>query len=71
MTIGIGGSTASVELEKIKDMTQDVQPIKQDEYQTRIKKAVQLMRDGQIKALYLNAGTNLYYFTDGWRFIIR
>ena len=63
MTIGIGGSTASVELEKIKDMTQNIQPIKQDEYRARIKKVVQLMRDQQIKALYLNAGTNLYYFT--------
>ncbi len=63
MTIGIGGSTAALELEKIKNMTNDVQEIQLNEYLARIKKVVQLMNDNSIKAIYLNAGTNLYYFT--------
>lgn len=63
MTIGIGGSTAEIELAKIENMTHDVVPIRLEEYQDRIQKAVRLMNEGGIKALYLNAGTNLYYFT--------
>ncbi len=60
---GIGGSTAEQELAKLTDMTADVNFISLDEYQARIRKAQQLMREHHIKALYLNAGTNLYYFT--------
>ncbi|WP_163409857.1 M24 family metallopeptidase [Flavobacterium ajazii] len=63
MTKGIGGSSAEIELEKIENRTQDVQPIQLEEYQERIKKAVSLMKKLSVKALYLNAGTNLYYFT--------
>ncbi len=63
MTIGIGGSTAAVELEKIENMTLDVKPIQSEEYLNRIKKAVAIMKDIKVKATYVNAGTNLYYFT--------
>ncbi|HEX9151980.1 MAG TPA: Xaa-Pro peptidase family protein [Flavobacterium sp.] len=63
MTIGIGGSTVAIELEKIENRTHDVQPIALAEYLERIKKAVQLMKTLTVKAVYLNAGTNLYYFT--------
>ena len=63
MTIGIGGSTAAIELEKIQNRTQDVQPIQLEEYLERIKKATGLMKELSVQALYLNAGTNLYYFT--------
>ncbi|HEY1194218.1 Xaa-Pro peptidase family protein [Flavobacterium sp.] len=63
MTKGIGGSSAAIELEKIENRTQGVQPIQLEEYQERIQKAVQLMKSLSVKALYLNAGTNLYYFT--------
>lgn len=63
MTIGVGGSNATIELEKIENRTQNVQPIQLEEYQERIKKAVQLMKALSVKAVYLNAGTNLYYFT--------
>ena len=63
MTIGIGGSTATIELEKIENRTQDVQPILLQEYLERIQKAAQLMKKFSVKAIYLNAGTNLYYFT--------
>ncbi|RED23277.1 Xaa-Pro dipeptidase [Flavobacterium cutihirudinis] len=63
MTKGIGGSNAIAELEKIENRTQGVQAIPLEEYQERIKKAVELMKTLSVKALYLNAGTNLYYFT--------
>ena len=63
MTIGVGGSTANIELDKIQDMTANVQPIALAEYKQRIQKAVILMKEQNCKAIYLNAGTNLYYFT--------
>lgn len=63
MTIGVGGSTASIELDKIQNMTLDVQPIALGEYQLRIKKATALLKKQDFKAIYVNAGTNLYYFT--------
>lgn len=62
-TIGVGGSTAAIELDKISDMTQNVQPIQIDEYLSRIEKATHLMKENSVGVLYLNAGTNLYYFT--------
>lgn len=63
MTIGIGGSTAAIELQKIENMTLDVKPIQLEEYEDRIKKAVALMKEIKVKVTYVNAGTNLYYFT--------
>jgi len=63
MPIGVGGSDAATELEKLCDMTTSVQPITAAEFQARISKAQQLMKANNIDATYLNAGTNLYYFT--------
>jgi len=63
MTIGIGGSTAEKELERLSNMTADVSPISEAEFQTRISNAQQLMQAQNIDAMYINAGTNLYYFT--------
>lgn len=63
MTIGVGGSTAEKELENISDMTLEVQPIKKDEFASRIEKASALIKENNFAAVYLNAGTNLYYFT--------
>ena len=63
MTIGVGGSLAKIELEKLTNMVTDVKPITLLEYKQRIKKAQQLMKQTNIAAMYLNAGTNLYYFT--------
>ncbi|MEJ2415363.1 MAG: Xaa-Pro peptidase family protein [Exilibacterium sp.] len=68
MTIGIGGSTSAVELAKLKDMTSGVQPIAKAEFVSRIEKAQRLMNEHGIDAIYVNAGTNLYYFTGTrWR----
>lgn len=63
MTIGVGGSTAAIELAKLENMTADVITISEQEYKQRIEKAQRLMREQGIAATYLNAGTNLYYFT--------
>ena len=63
MTIGVGGSTIEIELNKLSDMTTDVIAISKAEFQTRISKAQQLMREQGVCALYLDAGTNLHYFT--------
>ena len=62
-TIGIGGSTPEIELQKIQDKTAGLVNITLEEYQSRIHKAVQLMKEQDIQAMYIHAGTNLYYFT--------
>lgn len=63
MTIGVGGSTIEIELNKLTDMTTDINIISLSEFHARIKKAQQLMQNQGIKAMYLDAGTNLHYFT--------
>ena len=63
MTLGVGGSTVPQALDSLTDMTLDTQPIARAEYQARISKACELMQAQGLAALYLNAGTNLKYFT--------
>lgn len=63
MTLGVGGSTIEKELNKLSDMTKEIDLISQNEFEARIYKAQSLMREQNIKAMYLDAGTNLYYFT--------
>ncbi|CAL2104748.1 Xaa-Pro dipeptidase [Tenacibaculum sp. 190524A02b] len=61
--IGIGGSTIAEELAKIKPNVSDVQPIQKEEFAQRIEKATALLKEQGAEAMYLHAGTNLYYFT--------
>ncbi|WP_017932394.1 M24 family metallopeptidase [Robiginitomaculum antarcticum] len=63
MTIGVGGKTAEQALAILSDMTAGVKPIGLDEFEARIAKAQSLMADRGLDALYLHAGTSLYYFT--------
>ncbi|AWB57522.1 Xaa-Pro peptidase family protein [Colwellia sp. Arc7-D] len=63
MTIGVGGSTAKIELEKLANMTNQVKAISEAEFKQRIKKAQTIMAENNIAATYIDAGTNLYYFT--------
>ncbi len=63
MTIGVGGSDAQTELARLSDMSAGVQAISKSEFEARIKKACSLMNANDLDAIYLNAGTNLYYFT--------
>ena len=60
---GIGGSTIEAELNAIQSTVHLVQPIQKEEFQQRIEKACQLMQEQNVPALYLHAGTNLFYFT--------
>lgn len=63
MTIGVGGSTIEIELQKLSNMTTDISAISAAEFRTRINKAQQLMREQGVCVMYLDAGTNLHYFT--------
>lgn len=62
-TLGIGGSTIEAELAAITPKAHLVSPIKKEAFPERIKRAVQLMASEQVAAMYVHAGTNLYYFT--------
>lgn len=60
---GIGGSTIEIELAKIQPTAHLVAPIQKEEFQARINNACKIMQTENVPALYLHAGTNLYYFT--------
>ncbi|MDG6097000.1 aminopeptidase P family protein [Alteromonas sp. ZYF713] len=63
MQKGIGGASKASALATLTDMTQDTRPVDKAEYTSRIDKAQRYMREHQVAAIYLNAGTNLSYFT--------
>jgi Xaa-Pro dipeptidase len=63
MTLGVGGSSAQEQLEQLEDMTAGVAAITLEEFQQRLSRARSLMGVAGFDAIYLNAGTNLYYFT--------
>lgn len=62
-TLGVGGKTPEQALAGLSDMTTDLQPIGMDEYKARIQTAQAYMQAKNIAAIYLNAGTNLTYFS--------
>jgi Xaa-Pro dipeptidase len=59
----IGGTTIEQALDSLSDMTAGAVPIGHDEYLQRIARAQAFMRDAGIGAIYVDAGTNLTYFT--------
>ena len=63
MTVGVGGKTPEQALAGLANMTAGAEPIGLGEYQARIARAQGLMRDQGVAAIYLNAGSNLRYFT--------
>ena len=63
MQKGIGGASKASALATLTDMTKDTHPVDKAEYTSRIDQAQHYMREHQIAAIYLNAGTNLSYFT--------
>ncbi|CAB0151964.1 putative dipeptidase PepE [Pseudidiomarina piscicola] len=63
MTHGVGIAHAEDALNALENMAKDAKPIGLKDYEQRIAKAQQLMREQGIDAMYLNAGTNLDYFT--------
>ncbi|WP_421683203.1 aminopeptidase P family protein [Stutzerimonas urumqiensis] len=63
MTLGIGGSTAEQALARLSDMTHGAEPIGLSEYQARIARAQSRLREMDIAAVFLAAGSDLEYFT--------
>lgn len=63
MATGIGGCAAQQALEQLQPLTDNPPEIAGDEYRQRIQHAQRLMRENGIDACYVNAGSNLRYFT--------
>lgn len=63
-SFGIGGSTPEIELSKLREPTSKPAPITVEEFKSRIEKASASLKEKGLDALYINAGTNLYYFTN-------
>ncbi|TYC09604.1 aminopeptidase P family protein [Bizionia gelidisalsuginis] len=61
---GIGGSTPEEELSKLSEPITKPAPIAEKEFQNRLNKACATLKAKGLDALYINAGTNLYYFTN-------
>jgi len=61
---GIGGSTPEEELSKLSAPTEKPTHITHKEFQERLDKACAVLQAKGLDALYINAGTNLYYFTN-------
>lgn len=62
-TLGVGGRTVEEALNELSDMTSDVSPISVEEFEQRLQRLQALMQEKGVGAVYLHAGTNLYYFT--------
>ncbi|UTA46676.1 Xaa-Pro peptidase family protein [Simiduia sp. 21SJ11W-1] len=60
---GVGGQSAEQALAGLTNMCADIAPLPLAEYEARLVEARRLMASKGIDAIYLNAGTNLYYFT--------
>ncbi len=63
MTIGIGGVSKPEALARLSNMTSGYVPISRQEFELRIGKLQNLMKQSGAAAIYLHPGTNLYYFT--------
>ncbi|AKU23844.1 Xaa-Pro peptidase family protein [Massilia sp. NR 4-1] len=61
--MSIGGKTIEEALASLSNMTAGAQPIGREEHLKRIAKAQEYMRDKGYAAIYINAGSNLLYFT--------
>ncbi len=61
--MSIGGKTMEQALDGLSDMTGGMVAISKEEHLQRIARAQAFMRDKGISAVYLNAGTNMSYFT--------
>ncbi|MBB3167828.1 M24 family metallopeptidase [Simiduia aestuariiviva] len=62
-SLGVGGATPEQALAQLSVMNADIAPLAQSEFEQRVARACQSMTELGIDAIYLNAGTNLYYFT--------
>ncbi len=63
MSIGVCGSTIEAELSRLSAISVTADPLPRDEFERRIDKAHALMISHDFDAIYVSAGSNLYYFT--------
>jgi Xaa-Pro dipeptidase len=63
MSIGVGGSTIDAELTRLSAISVTTDPLPRGEFDGRPVKARALMNSHEFDAIYLSAGSNLYYFT--------
>ncbi len=63
MSIGIGGSTIDAELSRLSAITVTTNPLQRDAFERRVEIARELMSSLEFDAMYISAGSNLYYFT--------
>ena len=63
MTAGVGGKLRQEALDQLVDMTSGIVPILKPEFQARIERLQESLKDSGVQAIYLHAGTNLFYFT--------
>ena len=63
MTIGVGTCDRQAAIDSLSNMTGNVQPISDQEFQERLNKLQAQLKEAGATAVYLHAGTNLYYFT--------
>lgn len=61
--MNIGGQSRQAALDALSNMSASAQPITVDEHRSRIRRAQDHMKTLGIDALYLNAGSNLTYFS--------
>ncbi|MEP2650913.1 MAG: aminopeptidase P family N-terminal domain-containing protein, partial [Paraglaciecola sp.] len=62
-TIGVGTQSPEQALASLSDMTNNLESIRAEEHLARMANAQAYMQSHNIDAIYLNAGTNLTYFT--------
>jgi Xaa-Pro dipeptidase len=60
---GIGGGNPLNELNNLKIMTQNISPTQTEEYKLRLLKLRECLQKNKVGGIYINAGTNLEYFT--------
>lgn len=63
MTLGVGGVSPEQALAKLQVMTAGAEPIALAEYRLRIERLQQLMRAQGMAAVFVDAGSSLFYFT--------
>ena len=63
MPIGVGAGSPDAELKRLGQLKRAARPIESGEFRSRIGKARALMEEHGYDAVYLSAGSNLFYFT--------
>ena len=63
MAIGVGTTDRQSAMDSLSNMTGSVEPISDEEFRQRLEALQAQIRDAGAAAVYLHAGTNLFYFT--------